>query len=42
VDRGGRQLPIEAAFSAARVVLSPEQSLRLARNDSGAFSFEVK
>ena len=42
VDRGGRQLPIEAAFSAARVTLSPEQSLRLARNDDGAFSFEVK
>lgn len=42
VDRGGRQLPIEPAFSAARVTLAPEQSLRLARSDSGAFSFEVK
>jgi len=42
VDRGGRQLPIEAAFSAARVTLNSEQSLRLVRNESGAFSFEVK
>ncbi|MFG6487457.1 bifunctional pyr operon transcriptional regulator/uracil phosphoribosyltransferase PyrR [Roseateles sp. BYS78W] len=42
VDRGGRQLPIEPAFSAARVTLSAEQSLRLARDEAGAFSFEVK
>lgn len=42
VDRGGRQLPIEPAYSAARVTLKPDQSLRLARADSGAFSFEVK
>lgn len=42
VDRGGRQLPIEPAFSAARVTLSPDQSLRLARADDGRFSFEVK
>jgi pyrimidine operon attenuation protein/uracil phosphoribosyltransferase len=42
VDRGGRQLPIEAAFSAARVTLKADQSLRLARNESGTFSFEVK
>jgi pyrimidine operon attenuation protein/uracil phosphoribosyltransferase len=42
VDRGGRQLPIEAAFSAARVTLNSEQSLRLVRGDDGRFSFEVK
>ena len=30
VDRGGRELPIEPVFSAARVSLAPEQSLRLA------------
>lgn len=42
VDRGGRQLPIEPAFSAARVTLNPDQSLRLARADDGRFSFEVK
>ena len=42
VDRGGRQLPIEPAFSAARVTLNGDQSLRLARGDDGRFSFEVK
>ena len=42
VDRGGRQLPIEPAFSAARVTLSAEQHLRLVRNDDGRFAFEVK
>jgi len=42
VDRGGRQLPIEPAFSAVRVTLNPDQSLRLARAADGRFSFEVK
>ncbi|WP_067065662.1 bifunctional pyr operon transcriptional regulator/uracil phosphoribosyltransferase PyrR [Roseateles chitosanitabidus] len=42
VDRGGRQLPIEPVFSAARVALAPEQRLRLAKDDSGRFSFDVK
>ncbi|KQY86439.1 MULTISPECIES: bifunctional pyr operon transcriptional regulator/uracil phosphoribosyltransferase PyrR [Roseateles] len=42
VDRGGRQLPIEAAFSAARVALGSDQHLRLARSEDGRFSFEVK
>ncbi len=42
VDRGGRELPIEPAFSAARVSLNADQSLRLARSDDGRFSFEVK
>jgi len=42
VDRGGRQLPIEPAFSAARVSLGGEQLLRLARGEDGRFSFEVK
>ncbi|MFG6465499.1 bifunctional pyr operon transcriptional regulator/uracil phosphoribosyltransferase PyrR [Roseateles sp. BYS87W] len=42
VDRGGRELPIEPAFSAARVTLDREQHLRLARGDDGRFSFEVK
>lgn len=42
VDRGGRELPIEPAFSAARVTLKADQSLRLARADDGRFSFEVK
>lgn len=42
VDRGGRQLPIEPAFSAARVTLGPELKLRLARDAEGRFSFDVK
>lgn len=42
VDRGGRELPIEPAFSAARVTLNADQSLCLARSEAGRFSFEVK
>jgi pyrimidine operon attenuation protein / uracil phosphoribosyltransferase len=42
VDRGGRELPIEPAFSAARVTLAAEQKIRLARADSGRFSFDLK
>ncbi|WIV96733.1 bifunctional pyr operon transcriptional regulator/uracil phosphoribosyltransferase PyrR [Kinneretia aquatilis] len=42
VDRGGRQLPIEPAFSAARVHLPAEQRLRLAKSEDGRFSFDVK
>lgn len=42
VDRGGRELPIQADFAAARVSLTPDQSLALARDDQGRFSFEVE
>jgi len=42
VDRGGRELPVQADFAAARVVLPATQSLALARNDAGRFSFEVQ
>jgi pyrimidine operon attenuation protein/uracil phosphoribosyltransferase len=42
VDRGGRELPIEAAFAAARVSLAPGQRLSLARDDTGRFSFAVR
>jgi pyrimidine operon attenuation protein/uracil phosphoribosyltransferase len=42
VDRGGRQLPVQADFAAARVALPETQSLALARDSAGAFSFEVK
>jgi pyrimidine operon attenuation protein/uracil phosphoribosyltransferase len=42
VDRGGRELPIQADFCAARVALPASQSLALARSDSGVFSFNVK
>jgi pyrimidine operon attenuation protein / uracil phosphoribosyltransferase len=42
VDRGGRELPVQADFAAARVALGPDQSLSLARSDAGVFSFHVK
>ena len=42
VDRGGRQLPIQADFAAARVALPETQSLALARDEAGAFSFKVQ
>jgi len=42
VDRGGRELPICAAASAARVTLPPGQRLRLARDEAGRFSFEIR
>ncbi|MEI6732536.1 MAG: bifunctional pyr operon transcriptional regulator/uracil phosphoribosyltransferase PyrR [Comamonadaceae bacterium] len=42
VDRGGRELPIQADFCAARVVLPASQSLALARSEAGVFSFNVK
>jgi len=42
VDRGGRQLPIQPDYAAARVTLPSGQSLALARNDQGHFSFKVE
>ncbi len=42
VDRGGRELPIQPDFAAARVTLPAGQSLALARNDQGHFSFKVE
>jgi pyrimidine operon attenuation protein/uracil phosphoribosyltransferase len=42
VDRGGRELPIEAAFTAARLVLPPAQRLSLTRDEAGAFTFAVE
>lgn len=42
VDRGGRELPIEAAFSAARVTLPRGQRLQLARDADGRFSFDIQ
>jgi pyrimidine operon attenuation protein / uracil phosphoribosyltransferase len=42
VDRGGRELPIQAAYSAARIALPAEQRLSLARDDAGRFSFNIK
>ena len=42
VDRGGRELPVQADFAAARVTLAASQSLALARSEAGVFSFDVK
>lgn len=42
VDRGGRELPIQPDFAAARVTLPPSQSLALARDGDGNFSFKVE
>ena len=41
VDRGGRELPVQADYAAARVTLPASQSLDLARDDTGKFSFRV-
>jgi pyrimidine operon attenuation protein/uracil phosphoribosyltransferase len=42
VDRGGRELPIQASFAAARVVLPATQRLTLARENDGRFAFSLK
>ena len=42
VDRGGRELPVHADYAAARVALPASQSLALARDPAGKFSFEVE
>jgi pyrimidine operon attenuation protein/uracil phosphoribosyltransferase len=42
VDRGGRELPIQPSFAAARVTLGHEQRLSLVQDDAGRFAFAVK
>ncbi len=42
VDRGGRELPVHPAYSAARIALPREQRLSLARDDAGRFSFQIR
>ncbi len=42
VDRGGRELPIQADYAAARVALPATQSLALTQDDNGQFNFSVK
>ena len=42
VDRGGRELPIQASFAAAKVVLPATQRLTLARGDGGRFAFSLQ
>jgi pyrimidine operon attenuation protein/uracil phosphoribosyltransferase len=41
VDRGGRELPIAAAFSAAKLVLPAARRLSLTRADDGGFHFSL-
>ena len=41
VDRNGRELPIEATYAAARVVLPHSSRLRLARLENGQFTFSI-
>ena len=42
VDRGGRELPIAAVVTAARITLPREQRLSLARDAAGRFSFDIE
>jgi len=42
VDRGGRELPVQADLAVARVTLPAAQSLALARDGAGEFSFHVE
>lgn len=42
IDRGGRELPMAADFSAQRLELPATQLLALARSEKGAFSFKVE
>ena len=42
VDRGGRELPIEANVRAATIALPASQSLALARDEQGGLSFVLE
>jgi pyrimidine operon attenuation protein/uracil phosphoribosyltransferase len=42
VDRGGRELPVQPDYAAARVALPGSQSLELAQAPDGRFSFKVE
>ncbi len=42
VDRGGRELPIQPDFAAARVSLPSTQLLALARAEDGSLRFDLK
>ena len=42
VDRGGRQLPVQADFAAARVALAEHQSLALDKRADGLFGFDLE
>lgn len=42
VDRGGRELPVQADYAAARLSLPANQSLRLTRDAQQRFTFSVE
>jgi pyrimidine operon attenuation protein / uracil phosphoribosyltransferase len=42
VDRGGRELPVQPSFAAARVTLGQEQRLSLVKGGDGRFTFSVE
>lgn len=42
VDRGGRELPVQADVVAARITLPTTQSLALVRDGAGRFSLQVE
>jgi pyrimidine operon attenuation protein/uracil phosphoribosyltransferase len=42
VDRGGRELPVAAAYAAARIALPANRRLALARDPAGLFTFAVE
>ncbi|MGV8806068.1 MAG: bifunctional pyr operon transcriptional regulator/uracil phosphoribosyltransferase PyrR [Polaromonas sp.] len=42
VDRGGRELPLQADLAVARLSLPASQTLELARADDGRFSFRLQ
>ena len=42
VDRGGRELPMQADFAAVRLTLPASQSFELARDAQGRFGFVVQ
>lgn len=41
VDRGGREMPVEAQVVGAHLELAPQQSLELLRDAGGKFSFKL-
>jgi pyrimidine operon attenuation protein / uracil phosphoribosyltransferase len=42
VDRGGRELPVQADYAAARITLPETQSLALDRGEDGKFRFQIQ
>lgn len=42
IDRGGRQLPIQADYCGAQLPLKPDQTIKLRRQDNGSFELQLK